>query len=116
MLAQLRRFAKSDITPGGQQREDDLVRMIDIFEEAALREFELWVHSTAIFQTRGLLDVVDCKQKISTVKHVITLRFSLHSTVARRLSTSLCARIPCLSPEQISEIQRPVFRELSIHF
>ncbi|KAI9882841.1 MAG: peroxisome biogenesis factor 10 [Watsoniomyces obsoletus] len=48
MLAQLRAFAKSDITPGGQQREDSLVRMIDVFEEAALREFELGLQTDDI--------------------------------------------------------------------
>ena len=40
MLAQVRAFAKSDVIPGAQAREDSLISMIGGFEAAALREFE----------------------------------------------------------------------------
>lgn len=41
MLAQLNSFARSDITPGGQLREEKVRSITDIFENAVLHEFEL---------------------------------------------------------------------------
>lgn len=40
MLAQLSSFSKSDITPGRQSREEKLNSMINVFENAVVREFE----------------------------------------------------------------------------
>ena len=40
MLAQLRTFAQSDVTPGWHQREGALESMCGVFENAALQEFE----------------------------------------------------------------------------
>lgn len=40
MLAQIRSFANSDVTVGGQERREKLMGTIRIFETAALREFE----------------------------------------------------------------------------
>ncbi|KAI9785242.1 MAG: F-box protein: endocytic membrane traffic, recycling ReCYcling 1 [Peltula sp. TS41687] len=45
MLAQLSSFSKSDITPGGQTREEKVQSMIDIFEDAVVREFEQGLRS-----------------------------------------------------------------------
>ena len=41
MLAQLRAFAKSDLAIGADDREQLLQATIGVFEDAALREFEL---------------------------------------------------------------------------
>ena len=40
MLAQLKMFAKSDVSQGWQQREAKLDALIDVFQTAVLREFE----------------------------------------------------------------------------
>lgn len=45
MLAQLRIFAKADASQGWRDRLDRLEAMTSIFENAALREFEGYVHS-----------------------------------------------------------------------
>ena len=44
MLAQLKRFAKSDTAQGWREREEKLESMIGIFENAVLREFEQGMH------------------------------------------------------------------------
>ncbi|KAI9754209.1 MAG: hypothetical protein M4579_004806 [Chaenotheca gracillima] len=40
MLSQLNRFAQSDISEGWSRRQSKLVELTDLFEDAALREFE----------------------------------------------------------------------------
>lgn len=64
ILAQLRLFAKADVGAGARRREEALTDVLDVFETAALREFEQSVQSRPGARTNDLLGIAGSKLAI----------------------------------------------------